>query len=80
VRPPKIPPSCGSIVTPRWTFSAGLLWVTSVPRWVTRPSHAGTTPASVFKSVDFPDPFGPKMQVTPSRLSIEIPSTTRWFP
>src|SRR5216684_2159942 len=67
----------GTRLIRRVTRPCGGIFVMSSPRSDTRPLLAGNTPASVFRVVVFPAPFGPIMHVTwPWRAENEIPQMT----
>src|SRR5260370_11722732 len=67
----------GTKLMRRVTRPCGGIFVMSSPRSDTRPLLIGNTPASVFRVVVFPAPFGPIMQVTwPWRAEKEIPQRT----
>src|SRR5829696_10494537 len=66
------PPPCGIIASPRLRVRCDGRWVTSSSSIVTRPAHGSITPTMAFSRVLFPQPFGPKMQVTsPVRAVID---------
>ena len=39
---------------------------------VTEPARGRSTPLTAFRTVDFPAPFGPTMQVMPPRSTLEV--------